>query len=125
MVVAFYYGASTLLSKVKVGSVIGYMGQFSLESYFLHLVVIKYWGRFDLGNIWLNVIGSIAIVILLFGNTILVRVGTYFLPFTHFLLFGRHYSYYSFENKMWEKLKEICTKDYFHKSNNNINNITE
>ena len=125
MVVAFYYGISTLLTRVKVGEVIGFMGQFSLESYFLHLVVIKYWGRFDLGNPWLTVIASIALVVLLFGNTILIVVGTYFLPFTHFLLFGRHFSYYSFENKAFDKLKETATKDYFHKSSNNINNITQ
>lgn len=121
----FYYGVSTLLAKVKVGTVIGFMGQFTLECYFLHLVLLKNWGSINTGNNVSTVFAAIAMVILCLGNTILVVVATYFLPFTHFLLFGRHFSYYGFENKMWDKLKEIATKDYFHKSTNNINNITE
>ena len=121
----FYYGVSTVLSKVKVGEVIGFMGQFTLECYFLHLVLLKNWGSINTGNNVSTAFAAIAMVILCLGNTILVVVATYFIPFTHFLLFGRHFSYYSFENKMWEKLKEVSTKDYFHNSTNNINNITQ
>ena len=121
----FYYGVSTLLSSVKVGSVIGYMGQFTLECYFLHLVLLKNWGSLNTGTTVGTIFAAIAMTILCLGNTILVVVATYFLPFTHFLLFGRHFSYYSFEKKMWDKLKEIATKDYFKKSSNNINNITQ
>ena len=125
LAVGFYYGISTLIERVKIGEPIALMGRFSLECYFLHLILLRQWGRFDLGNGWLTALATIGLTLLCIGNTVIVVAGTYFLPFTHFLLFGRHYSYYSFENKMFDKLKEIATKDYFHKSSDNINNITQ
>ena len=121
----FYYGVSTLLSKVKVGSIIGFMGQFTLECYFLHLVLLKNWKSFNTGNNVTTTLWAIGMVLLCLVNTAAVVAVTYFIPFTHFLLFGRHYSFYKFENKIWDKLKEIMTKDYFKKSSNNINNITQ
>ena len=123
--VGVYYGFATLIERIKIGEPIALMGRFSLECYFLHLILLREWGRFDLGNGWLTFLATLGLTLLCIGNTVVVVAGTYFLPFTHFILFGRHYSYYSFENKMFDKLKEICTKDYFHKSSNNINNITE
>ena len=125
LVTGFFYGVATLLSKIKIGEVIGLMGRFSLECYILHLVVIKYWLPFDLGNGWLTFFATLGLTLLLLGNTVLVVAATYFLPFTHFLLFGRHYSYYSFENKMFDKLRNFCLKDRRIKSSDNINNITQ
>lgn len=122
--VGFYYGISTLISRIKIGEVIGVLGQFTLECYFLHLVLLKNWSAIRLENAWLTTIASIALVILCLGNTVLV-VATYFNPFLHFLLFGRHFSYYKFENKAFDKLRDFCLNFKNKNNSNNISNITE
>lgn len=121
----FYYGISTLLDKVKFGKYVGFCGRFTLECYFLHLVLIKNWGNIRQENPWLTTLFAIGLTLLCLVNTAAVVAILYFIPFGHFLMFGRHYSFYKFENRIFDKLKEICTKDYFKKNNDNINNITQ
>ena len=118
--IAFYYGISTLINRVKFGQYIALTGQFTLEGYFLHLMLLKNWGYMNLPNTYTIVILSIVFVLLCYANTILVISATYYLPFTHFLLFGRHFSFYSFENKLFDSIKNFFLDD-----KKNINNITE
>jgi len=40
------YGLSTLIEKVKFSKIIAFAGKFTLETYFLHLMLIKNWSNF-------------------------------------------------------------------------------
>ena len=122
--IVFYYGLSTLLEKVKIGKLIGFLGQFSLESYFLHLVLIKYWKPFNPGNIWLTILVSVGLVLLCMVNTFGVVFILYFIPFGHFLMFGRHWSFYKFENRIFDGLRDFCLDRNKNENRDNIKNIS-
>ncbi len=110
LVIAFYYGLSTLLENVKVGKILGFWGRFTLEAYFLHLVLIKNWAPFNLNNIALTSLATLGLFLLCVVNTIAVVAVLYFIPFGHFLMFGRHYSIYKFENRFFDGIKRFCLK---------------
>lgn len=101
------YGVGTLLERYKFSKVIAFMGQFTLEAYFLHLMLIKNWGNFHLTDPGLMTGYTIGLYLLCVVNTTGVVLVTYFIPFSHFLLFGRSWSFYKFEKKIVSKIKEI------------------
>lgn len=110
MAIMFYYGISTLLERVKVRKLFAFMGQFTLEAYFLHLVLLKNWGMMNFNNVFITTMVSIGLFLLCIVNTIAVVAVLYFIPFGHFLMFGRHYSFYKFENKIFDSLKNYCLR---------------
>lgn len=106
--ICFYYGLSSLLEDLKVGRLLAFSGRFTLESYFLHLVLIKYWTSFNLNNVFLTSLATFGLFTLCIVNTALVVLILYFIPFGHFLMFGKHLSIYKFENNFFNKIKEKC-----------------
>lgn len=110
LALSFYYGVSTLLERVKVGTLFAFFGQFTLEAYFLHLVLLKNWGAMNFDNAFITTMVSLGLFLLCIVNTAGVVLVLYFIPFGHFLMFGRHYSFYKFENKIFDSLKSFCLK---------------
>lgn len=104
------YGVGTLLTQYKFSKVIAFIGQFTLEAYFLHLMLIKNWGSFGPMDNGLITGYTIGLFLLCVVNTAGVVAISYFIPFSHFLLFGRSYSFYKFEKKFFSKIKEIAYK---------------
>jgi hypothetical protein len=109
--ICFYYGISTLLERIKIGRFIGFLGQFTLEIYFLHLVLLKNWGGLKFDNTFIAVMASIGLFLLCLVNTAAVVTALYFIPFAHFLMFGRHYSFYKFEDRLFSKIKKIFVRE--------------
>ena len=107
---AFYYGLSSLIENMKAGKIIALSGQFTLEAYFLHLVLLKNWAPFNPGSIWLNILVSTGLFLLCVVNNIAVVAALYFIPLGHFLMFGRHKSFYKFENRIFDNIKEFCLR---------------
>ena len=105
--ICFYYGMSTLLERVRVGELLAFSGRFTLEAYFLHLVLIKNWTSFNLNNVPLTILASFGLTLLCIVNTVAVVAVLYFIPFGHFLMFGRHLSIYKFENHIFDKVKNF------------------
>lgn len=110
LVMAFHYGLSTLIENRKSGKIIGFAGRFTGEAYFLHLLLLKNWAAFNLNNIPLTILASLGLFLLCIVNTIAVVAVLYFIPFGHFLMFGKHYSIYKFENKFFDDIKAFCLK---------------
>ena len=104
------YGLSTLVERVKFSKVIAFMGRFTLEAYFLHLMLIKNWSNFGFTNNGIITGYTIGLFLLCFVNTVGVVAVTYFIPFGHFLLFGKSWSFYKFEKKFVDKIKEVAYK---------------
>ena len=77
------YGLGTLLERLKFSKVIAFMGQFTLEAYFLHLMLIKNWGNLHLTDPGLMTGWTIALFLLCVVNTAAVVAVTYFIPFSH------------------------------------------
>ena len=106
----FYYGLSTLLEKVKFGNVLAKCGRFTLEAYFLHLMLLKAFNGIIVtnSNPGLTTIYTISLFLLCLVNTAIVVITTYYIPFAHFLLFGRSFSTYKFEKNFFERIKKFC-----------------
>jgi len=104
------YGLSTLIERLKFSKIIAFMGKFTLEAYFLHLMLIKNWVAFGFTDNWLITGYTIGLFLLLFVNTVGVVAISYCIPFSHFLLFGRSWSFYKFEKNIVNKIKEIAYK---------------
>lgn len=104
------YGLGTLLEQFKFSKVIAFMGRFTLEAYFLHLMLIKNWKGMGLTDPGLITGYTIGLFLLCVVNTAAVVTVTYFIPFSHFLLFGRSWSFYKFEKKIVDRIKEFAYK---------------
>ena len=106
--IVFYFGLINLIQKLKFSNVFAFFGQFTMEMYFLHLMLIKHWKGMHLDNNWIIFWTSLGLFMLCLVNTLAVVVVTYFIPFLHFIMFGKHYSYYEFENNFFNKIKDFC-----------------
>lgn len=72
------------------------------------LNILKNWSRMNLGNDWVIFWTTLGLFMLDIVNTIGVVIVTYFAPFIHFIMFGKHYSIYKFEDKIFYMTKEFC-----------------
>lgn len=108
----FWFGVINLLDKTKASKPLSFLGRYTMEAYFLHLMLIKNWGGMSsLGGEFLpTFFVIIGLTLLLIVNTVAVTAVTYYVPFLHFVLFGKHYSRYKFENRFFDKIKEIALK---------------
>lgn len=102
-----YFGLINIVKKWKFSKILAFCGQFTMEMYFLHLVLLRNWTRkdfatYDNGIIFLVTLG---LFLLCYVNTFAVIAVCYFVPFLHFVMFGRHYSMYEFENNIFGKIK--------------------
>lgn len=104
----FFIGLTYFVNKVPFSPLLSYLGQFTLEVYFLHLMLLKHWTVMELGNGWIIFLVTTGLFILCFINSYGVTLITMFVPFLHFILFGRHLSIYKFEDKFFEFIKNIC-----------------
>lgn len=102
------YGLGTLLNHFKFSKALAFMGRFTLEAYFLHLMLIKNWRNMGLTDPSLQTGWTIALFLLCVVNTAVVVAVTYFIPLGHFLMFGKSWSFYKFEKKFFDKIKEIA-----------------
>ena len=102
-----YFGLIGLIKHNGVRQILGFLGQFTLEMYFLHLMLLKNWAYMNLPNDPAIIWTSIGLFLLCFVNTFGVVLVTYFVPFLHFIMFGRHYSIYKFEDKIFNYIKEF------------------
>ena len=105
-----HYGASTLLEKVKVGSIFALCGRFTLEAYFLHLLLLKAFNGMSFIDPGLCTGYTIAFFLLCIVDIAAVVAVIYFIPFGSFLLFGRSHSAYRFEKNFFNRIKEFCYK---------------
>ena len=106
--VVCYFGLITFIRRFKFSSILAFLGQFTMETYFLHLILLKNWSRMTLDNNWAVFGMTLALFLLCFANTFGVVLVSYFIPFSHFILFGRHYSFYKFEDRFFNGIKEFC-----------------
>ena len=105
-----YYGVSNLLENCKAGKFFAFLGQFTLEAYFLHLIIVKNWGAMRIANQALCTGYTVGIFLACVTDIVLVIAVCYFVPFIHLLLFGRSWSRYKFEKNIFSKLKEIANR---------------
>lgn len=103
-----FYGFITLVRDLSWSRVLAFGGRYTMEAYFLHLMIIKNWSYAELPNGWAIFGMSVGLYVLCIVNTVVITLVTYWVPFLHFALFGRHYSHYAFENALFEKLKRAC-----------------
>lgn len=109
--IIFYIGFIPMIQKIKFNNIFAFIGQYTLEIYFLHLMLLKNWSKMDINNVWLTILISLGLFLLCFINCFLVVAISIFIPFSHFILFGRHLSIYDFEDQIFIKLKNIFIKD--------------
>lgn len=109
--VLLYYGLSNLIYKLKASKYISFAGRFSLEMYFLHLMLLKAFSNIATTNTGLCILMSVGLFLLCVVNTVIVVIITYFVPFLHFVMFGRSYSKYEFEANIFAKLKSVFIKN--------------
>ena len=102
------YGLVSLLRDHAWAGIFAFGGRFTIEAYFLHLMLIKNWGVMHLENGWAILGMTIGLFLLLVVNTVAVVAVSYFVPFLHFIMFGRHLSFWRFENALWNKLRDWC-----------------
>ncbi len=102
------YGLISLLRNVTWSKVLAFAGRYTMEAYFLHLMILKNWSYAELPNGWAIFGMSLGLYVLCIVNTAAVTIITYWVPFLHFALFGRHYSHYAFENALFDNLKRAC-----------------
>lgn len=109
----FWIGTINLLDKTKLQKPLSFCGRFTMEAYFLHLMLIKVWGSMPeiKDNPLAITFVCIGLALLLIANTAVVTLVTYYIPFIHFILFGKHYSRYKFENNFFDKIRQIALKE--------------
>lgn len=97
--VYFFIFIADLLCRTKFFIQVSRVGKFSLESYYLHIIVLRFL-NFSANEPlyqWLISIGASLLLIISVGLIIAV---SYFIPFSHLLLFGKSFSPYKFEKKL-------------------------
>ena len=88
-----------LLVNLKIFLFISKLGAFSLQSYYFHLIYLRYltyssnliWAQ------WLISLGSVFLLMTMIAATLIV---IYFIPYLHLLLFGKSFSFYKFEKRL-------------------------
>ena len=105
-----YYGVSNLLNETKVGNVFSYFGRFTLEAYFLHLMIVKNWGGMRITDQALCTGWTIGIFLACIADIFAVLIICYYVPFIHLLIFGKSLSRKKKKKNIFIKLKEITNK---------------
>ena len=100
-----YKGIASLICRLRIGKAVAFLGGFTLETYYLHLIVIKNWPSIRGANDFLTVLASIGMVLFLLANTAAVIAVLYWIPFGNFVFFGRSYSHYGFEKRFFADIK--------------------
>lgn len=105
----FYLSLISLLKEKRIYFWFIRLGKISLEIYFVHLIFLGYFSFIELSNIYLTIASIIGLYLACFVLSIAISVITYYIPFLHFLLFGRSYSTYMFERNFFLNLERILT----------------
>ncbi len=103
--VGTYLGIIELFkSTKKLTNLVAVSGKYTLELYFVHLMLLKaFHGLFyDSWAISLSVI--MGLLLLSYASTAVIILITYYVPFLHFLLFGKHFSKYEWEDRLWKAI---------------------
>lgn len=94
----------------KISQIFAVMGKYSLEVYFVHLIVLKAFSKLFYESAFKTFLVSSGLFLLSYITVIIIIILTYYIPYLHFLLFGRHFSRYQFEDNFWNNIKEKMTK---------------
>ena len=103
-----WYGLLSIWKNLRWMAVFALGGRYTMEAYLVHLIVLKNWGYLGLADGWQIFGMTIGLFLLCIASTAAVTIVSYWVPFLHFALFGRHYSHYGFENALFENLKKAC-----------------
>lgn len=101
-----YFGVINLIRLWKKSYILAFMGQFTMEMYFLHLILLKNFKFTSYDNNGVIFAVTLGLFLLCYANTFLVVLVTYFIPFSHFVMFGKHYSFYAYENDFFRWIKQ-------------------
>jgi len=105
-----YLGIVELFKKIKKATtIIAISGRYTLEMYFVHLIVLKAFSGLFYDSWIISLLIIVGLLLLCYAATATIVILTYYVPFLHFLLFGKHFSKYEWEDKFWEK---ITLKNY-------------
>ncbi len=103
--VGVYLGIIELFKLAKkLTDVIAISGKYTLEMYFVHLIVLKAFAGLFYDSWIITLLVVIGLTLLCYASTTVVMLMTYYVPFLHFLLFGKHFSKYEWEDEFWEKI---------------------
>ena len=99
IVCVFVFG---LLSKISLFKKASQLGKYSLQSYYLHIIILKFisWSSDVVLTQWLLCIGAF---FLLVASVAVCLVVFYYIPFMNLILFGKSKSKYKFEEKLLAK----------------------
>lgn len=98
-----------LLRKGKLFNLLVKNGRFTLEIYFIHLIVLYCFNSFNLISVNYSYLVALSLYLLCFIASYLIIIMSYYLPFLHLIIFGRSYSKYSFEKKFFSSIKSVLT----------------
>lgn len=105
----FYLCLISILKDSKVYYLFAKQGKISLEIYFVHLVFLGFFSFIEFSNVYLTILSAIGLYLACFALSFVIVFISYYIPFLHFLMFGRSYSFYKFETKFFIRLKAILT----------------
>ena len=94
------------VSKMKFFKKIAFLGSYSLQSYYLHIIFLGFF-NFSIPGVfsqWLSTFAIACILIIMIALSLLL---IYFIPFSHLFLFGKSFSFYKIEKQMFERRKQI------------------
>ncbi len=87
------------LTKLKFISRLSKFGQYSLQSYYLHIIFLRLI-NFSSGEVALQYLLSFGVTAIMIAMTAGALIIMYFIPYLHLLVFGRSKSIYKFEKKL-------------------------
>ena len=105
----FYLCLISILKDSKIYNLFAKQGKISLEIYFVHLVFLGFFSFIEFSNVYLTILSAIGLYLACFALSFVIVFISYYIPFLHFLMFGRSYSFYKFETKFFIRLKAILT----------------
>ncbi|MCR4561956.1 MAG: hypothetical protein K5694_01945, partial [Bacilli bacterium] len=97
--VLFFYLVAIKIPKNKGTVLFSKLSKFSLESYWAHPNLLKWWGVWAVPNLALAYLSAFAMTLMCLGFILVSIFIIYQIPFLHFLAFGKSYSRYKFERK--------------------------
>ncbi|MCQ2802911.1 MAG: acyltransferase [Bacilli bacterium] len=106
-----YLGVVEIFKKLqKTQKILGICGKYTLEIYFVHLIILKAFSRLFYFNTVITILVIIGLLLLCYVSTAAIILLTYYVPFLHFALFGKHFSRYDWEDKFWDIPKKLVYK---------------
>lgn len=98
-----------LSEKFKEMKVIANLGRYSLETYYLHILFLRYLPIEKISSdlVFTQILFVIQVTSLLLIFTFLVILITRFVPFIHFIIFGKNNSRYKFERNIHNKIENF------------------